>query len=1042
MNNVTGQEWRQEFGIDESTDLFFSTKTDLHRATSDTSLMHVARRAFDILNLNGVLGTDSAPLVYFKLVTHIDNVEIAKLHRTFWNHGGAPLLTIIGPSEVHIYSGFVRPNASVHHSHRIPAFVEMLERSSSELKAFLPAVQSGAFFRKHARSFDVSQRVDRDLLDNLQATRNKLLALPRAGLDTNTDAFDALLCRLVFTCYLFDRDVIGDCYKQLLGLPNAEHLSDVLGLMPRTEAKNQLYKLFKRLGSDFNGDLFSDDLESEARLLSTAHIDCLYDFFRATDAVSGQLWFWPYDFSVIPIETISAIYERFLEASARRTGAFYTPRFLAELVLDIALSADSSLLNRRYLDPACGSGIFLVGLFNRMAEEWKQTYPEASNDCRARELRKVLCENLCGIDFNSTACRIATFSLCLAYLDQLSPRDIEALRLSGHGLPKLLNRAQQGSDSGVEGSIWCGDFFSEERYPRDVDVVVGNPPWGSIAESDSPVAVWCSRMRGDFSVPDKQVSTAFMWKAANHVRDSGRVCFVLPHSTLFNRRNKALQFQQALFTRHTIEHVVNLADYQRFLFEEASHPAIVISYRRSPPGDRNHRIQYVTPKVDWLSTLGEVIAVMPEDQSTLTREEVLLDLKGRDAPQIWKQWFWATRRDRLLIERLSLYPRLRDRVRQVREIAPGKPWVVGVGVQDLGERDDPSEAETITLPSRLFIDARSRNIDLFVVPSDCVELHDAKYTVRKGSNKAIIPFRAPHVLVKEGFAGAAYADFDVSFRFSLRGINGPAEDRDQLIFLAAYLGTALARFFLFHTSSSWGISRQRVGVDELLRLPFPLPESLSDPQHARKIIEDVARIYTETVAAADDPFIDRGALVKESRVSIEALVSEYFDILSFERILIDDTVRVTIPSTRPTRSRRVVPTVKPSTREQLNLYAERLSVTLNAWAKEGVDFHGHATASTNLGIGVAVLEKHVSERKDYAFPYDINDLLGTLDRLRDASSQPLNTFELMRGIKVFERDRLFIVKPISQRFWTETAALNDADEIAGSILMQRSRTIA
>jgi type I restriction-modification system DNA methylase subunit len=97
-----------------------------------------------------------------------------------------------------------------------------------------------------------------------------------------------------------------------------------------------------------------------------------------------------------------------------------------------------SLLGRRCLDPACGSGIFLVGLFNRMAEEWKQANTEARNDRRARELRKVLC-SLYGVDINPTACRITAFSLYLAYLDQLSPRDIQELQQKGHKLPRLVH---------------------------------------------------------------------------------------------------------------------------------------------------------------------------------------------------------------------------------------------------------------------------------------------------------------------------------------------------------------------------------------------------------------------------------------------------------------------------------------------------------------------------------------------------------------------------------------------------------------------------
>ena len=849
---------------------------------------------------------------------------------------------------------------------------------------------------------------------------------------------------LVFACYLFDRRVIGDSYLKRIGLPNATHLSGILGLQPRTKAKEHLYRLFERLSKDFDGDLFSDDLESEARFVSASHIEPLYEFFRGTDAVTGQRSFWPYDFSAIPVETISAIYERFLKAPEKRAGAFYTPRFLAELVLDIALSPTSSLLKSRYLDPACGSGIFLVGLFNRIAEEWKRTNPEARNDRRARELRKVLCENLCGVDINPTACRITTFSLYLAYLDQLSPRDIHELRRKGHRLPKLVHQVQQPQSRNVEGNIWCGDFFSRTgEYPSDVDFVIGNPPWGSTAKAGSPAAGWCSRRDATLTVPDRQISAAFIWKAAHHVNNAGRICFVLPHGTIFNRSNTALQFQRMLFRRHAVDQVMNLADYQRFLFEEAGHPAIVISYRKSSPKDRQHKIQYSAPKVDWLVTRSEVVAVAPEDRDTVTVGDVLLDLESPDAPQIWKQRFWATPRDRRLIDRLLLYPRLRDHVRQIKEIAPAKPWVISAGIQNMGPSDDPARAETIALPSKLFIDARSRNIDLFVLPSDCRELPAAEYTVRSRSNKATTVFHAPHVLVKQGFTGAAYADFDASFLFSLRGVSGPPQDRNHLIFLAAYFRTALARFFSFHTSSSWGISRQLVGVDELLRLPFPLPEALPDPQRAWGIVNEVADIVTRAVVAADDSFIDRNALVKIASDSIETLMDEYFDILSLERTLIDDTVRVIIPSARPTRNRRLVPTVEPSKQTQRDDYTNQLCATLNEWSKNSpFVVEGRTIASASLGIGVAMLEKNVRGRPTPAHLHDDDDLLASLERLRRLTSRRLNTFELVRSTKVFEQDRLYIVKPIGRRFWTETAALNDADEIAGSILMQNSKEMA
>jgi len=69
---------------------------------------------------------------------------------------------------------------------------------------------------------------------------------------------DALLCRIVFVSYLFDRGVIGEGYLASHGIPNAERLRDILQA-DGVKAKKNLYTFFERLGEDFNGDLFSED---------------------------------------------------------------------------------------------------------------------------------------------------------------------------------------------------------------------------------------------------------------------------------------------------------------------------------------------------------------------------------------------------------------------------------------------------------------------------------------------------------------------------------------------------------------------------------------------------------------------------------------------------------------------------------------------------------------------------------------------------------------------------------------------------------------
>jgi hypothetical protein len=391
-----------------------------------------------------------------------------------------------------------------------------------------------------------------------------------------------------------------------------------------------------------------------------------------------------------------------------------------------------------------------------------------------------------------------------------------------------------------------------------------------------------------------------------------------------------------------------------------------------------------------------------------------------------------------LIDRLSLYSRLRDSVRQSREKTTSKRWLIAEGFQPVGDSDDPDAATTIHLPSRLFVKARSPRLELFLLRHDCVQLETVEQPVRAKSNKITEIFKAPHVLVTKGFS-AAFADFDVSFRHAVRGISGPKDDRDLLAFLAAYLSSSLAKYFAFHTSSNWGVYRPEVQVEELLRLPFLLPAELPDPSRAKTIVEEVAQIMTRAAATSEKLFVDRADVVRQAQHAIEPLIDEYFDVMAQERILIDDTITTIIPSVQP-RLHQVVPTIQPSDDQQRSQYLTQLSDTLNKWSRRGpYRVHGFTMASSNLGIGIAVLEKALRGAAVPVVPTDSADLLGAFDKLRKAVAQNLNTFELIRGAKVFDGDRLYVVKPISRRFWTQTAALNDADEIAGTILMSTAQ---
>ncbi len=1034
MTATASKTWENDFGIDRnSRPNFFCGTDDLNKSVRQA---HVLRHAFELLELDGIICADNTPLIYFKLVDEIETETVLRLHRQFWNHGGAPILVLVSEKEVQVHSGMSRPVPRGEIQRTPPSLVKTLDRVSDTLQEFLLSVETGDFFRQNAPSFNPDHRVDHDLLDNLRDAR-KLL-----GENTQTrissSVLDALLCRLVFTCYLFDRHVIGENYLVELGYSEHQHLRDILSIQPVRDAKTALYKLFEKLGEDFNGDLFSDELEAESRKITQRHIQILSDFFHGTSVNEGQLSFWPYDFRFIPIETISAIYEHFLKDEDQQKGAFYTPRFLAEIVLDMALQDTRTLIGKKFLDPACGSGIFLVGLFNRIAEEWRQANPNARNDQRAKELIKLMQNSLFGVDINPTACRITAFSLYLAYLDQLAPRDIRKLQKKGRALPHLVIQAVN-ENVITDGNIRCGDFFEDPSIWdklkgtfEDIDLVIGNPPWGSIAKKGTPAADWCKEHQRP--IPDNQIATAFVWKAATHVSDKGHLCLVLPHGVLTNHGNKAKEFQNNWIKEHTIDQILNLADLRKFLFNEARHPAIVVKYRSSKPDNLNHRIAYWAPKADWITTQAEIIPVSPLDRHDIALTELEADLKTIDGPQLWTQTFWGSERDRRLINRLSLFPRIRNHVQNYRDKNSDKPWYMAEGFQPFGNNDPESTRRSLNLPSRRFLPATSSAIDLFVVPRDCDTLPSSQIDVRRRIQNTAI-FEAPHVIITKGFKRIAYADFDVSFQRSV-GVQGPKTDRNLLMFLAAYLRTPLARYFAFHTSHKWSMFHEEVQVNELMRLPFPLPKQTSNPKRSLAIVDKVASIIDQATRRAETDFMQRQNAVEEASAAIEPLIYDYFSIQPLERILIADTANVLIPSIQPSQNKMPVPTVKHASSNEQNAYKDLLCEMLNKWAKRSSSaVRGAILRSDSLGVGLSILEKSDQSSIDKPIAELEKNILQALDRVRNAIPRKMRTIDPVRGIMVFDKNRLYIVKPLALRYWTKTSALNDADEIAGFLLM-------
>ena len=179
--------------------------------------------------------------------------------------------------------------------------------------------------------------------------------------------------------------------------------------------------------------------------------------------------------------------------------------------------------------------------------------------------------------------------------------------------------------------------------------------------------------------------------------------------------------------------------------------------------------------------------------------------------------------------------------------------------------------------------------------------------------------------------------------------------------------------------------------------------------------------------------------MRRTQESIGKLIEEYFDIDDIERMLIADTAKIIIPSVRPSRGKPNVPTIKQSGATLRASYTSLLCDRLNGWAKQEYRVHGKTLIDSSIGVGMVILEKTRREEKPTRLSATDGELLKAIDNLQGTAAKNHGTFELVRGVKVFHKNLLYITKPLGQRFWTNTAALNDADEIAATILTRSAR---
>ncbi|MDR6496789.1 hypothetical protein J2797_006716 [Paraburkholderia terricola] len=291
----------------------------------------------------------------------------------------------------------------------------------------------------------------------------------------------ALVGRALFFRFLVDRGIVSGKDAPAIS-PSA---NDLVGMFADSAA---LIGTCRWLDKTFNGDLLSLGEGDYQGLVQLAGPNIGTVCWHLTNiqyrAVGGQL---PLDwggirFRHVPVDVLSQVYEdfahEFVPELARSTSVHFTPRQLAEVVIDGAFSAVKSCrpCDAKILDPAVGAGVFLVLAFRRLvAERW---LARGVRPTRA-DIRRILMTQLTGFDINRDALNITALSLYLAALElDPSPSPLGELKFQ-----KLIGSVLHVVDADALGSDSPDDQLGSlskrvlNQFNGMFDIVVGNPPW-------------------------------------------------------------------------------------------------------------------------------------------------------------------------------------------------------------------------------------------------------------------------------------------------------------------------------------------------------------------------------------------------------------------------------------------------------------------------------------------------------------------------------------------------------------------------------------
>jgi len=391
-----------------------------------------------------------------------------------------------------------------------------------------------------------------------------------------------------------------------------------------------LFELFQRADEKYNSGLFDFKKDKINRNVVIEN--------KIIRTIINELYYpeCPYEFSVLSVEILGSAYEQFLGKVIRITpahhakieekpevrkagGVYYTPQYIVDYIVKntvgklIEGKTPKEISKIKILDPACGSGSFLIGAFQYLLDYHKDYYSENGKPSIGKkdnpltpdghlttaEKKRILLNNIFGVDLDVNAVEVTKLSLLIKCLEGETEASIkQQLHIwNERVLPTLENNIKAGNtlievdfydsqlDFGFDKKIkpfnWRNEFSDIIRN-GGFNIILGNPPYFSLDIVSSEQKDYFAKKYSQIFTRQSNIYFFFIAKAKEILIKDGLLCFI-NERYYFNSKN-AERFRKFVLDNYTITQIVDFQNIQ--IFDGVNTLTVINTFKNS--SDKNN----------------------------------------------------------------------------------------------------------------------------------------------------------------------------------------------------------------------------------------------------------------------------------------------------------------------------------------------------------------------------------------------------------------------------------------------------------------------